>query len=368
MNIFLGFSFYGAGNIGDDLMLEGFIDSVVKPLGGQCKFFCCIHKSRIASQKLRFPAIKWISNIPEERLRLLKKADMWLGVGGTPFQGTSGSWLVDQVVYDLDQLSPAAPAVMIGVGAELEVLGYAQLTTRICDRLSRIYTRDVQSANILVDELGVNASKVRASGDLAHLALKNIFSSNSCNLPGRTAICFYQEECQDQTLSSLREFAISKSKDSIILFFANEVRRSGFERSLFLRIFGRRHWIRFWLNRDRPKLLIPRYQSSPISRLVFHFSRFDTVLSSRYHALLTAAWAGCRVVGLGRSSKISALSDELLIPLVLDPYLVSELQEASSKAPLVDRTKLEELHSAASDSCAELIQLIKMLAHSEVPA
>ncbi|CAN2042202.1 hypothetical protein GMMP15_730017 [Candidatus Magnetomoraceae bacterium gMMP-15] len=47
MKIFLSFDFYGSGNIGDDLMLEGFLNVVSKHL--PAKLFCIIIKTRQAA-------------------------------------------------------------------------------------------------------------------------------------------------------------------------------------------------------------------------------------------------------------------------------------------------------------------------------
>jgi polysaccharide pyruvyl transferase WcaK-like protein len=362
MNIFIGFSFYGAGNIGDDLMLQGFVDGVLDNLGDHCNIFCCISKDRIASQQLRFPAISWVPDIMKERLRLLNISDFWLGVGGTPFQGSSGDWLLEQIAFDLDHLHPSTTAVMLGVGAETEVLRYSNLVSKICNRLNTIFTRDISSADILLNGVGVTRSKVKSAGDLAHPALKSLFPGAARRGLFKTGICFYQEKCSRDTLRSLRAFVNSKGDESRVVFFANETRLVGFERTLYYRMYPR-HLLRFWLNNDRPVLLIPRYEVSSIEQLVSHFQQFNIVLASRYHALLTAAWAGCHVVALGRSSKITTLAVQLDIPLVHDPYDLSQLHAAFHAASRVNRDKLETLRDATLKSCADVVQLIESQSH-----
>src|ERR1700761_6297644 len=98
-SISLGFDFYGSGNIGDDLMLAGFLQGLSQvgsawpALHGRSRF-------PLGTQQTRFPEITWVDTAAAAR----KPADpeaCWAGVGDTPFQLTSGPWFLE---YSLEEL------------------------------------------------------------------------------------------------------------------------------------------------------------------------------------------------------------------------------------------------------------------------
>jgi hypothetical protein len=82
MDNLLGFDFYGTGNIGDELMLDG-----LPGAGGAADAIplqCVIRdERRITTLARRFPAVQWTS-AEEKRYR------KWMGVGSTPIQCTVG--------------------------------------------------------------------------------------------------------------------------------------------------------------------------------------------------------------------------------------------------------------------------------------
>src|SRR5271157_1377573 len=86
------FRFWGAGNIGDDLMLRGFLTGLER-FGVQYEgrlSSLCAHD--IVSQRLRFPGIRWLDSKSSGQWRAeLAKAAMLIGTGDTPFQVTSGN-------------------------------------------------------------------------------------------------------------------------------------------------------------------------------------------------------------------------------------------------------------------------------------
>ena len=80
-------------------MLEGFLASLAKS-GKQAEILGCIPYD-IESQRLRFPRIHWVSSAgAEHRERQLREADVWLGLGDTPFQLASGPWMLDHLDRD----------------------------------------------------------------------------------------------------------------------------------------------------------------------------------------------------------------------------------------------------------------------------
>src|SRR5271170_1935236 len=114
--IFMGHDFFGAGNFGDDLMLEGFLRCLLK--SGNRAEVVAYTPHDIASQQRRFLAIEWHSSADKQRREEhLRAADVWLGLGSTPFQLDSGPWMLDHLDSErevCDQLGK--PMVFLGVG------------------------------------------------------------------------------------------------------------------------------------------------------------------------------------------------------------------------------------------------------------
>ncbi len=81
--------------------------------------------------------------------------------------------------------------------------------------------------------------------------------------------------------------------------------------------------------------------------LVRPFGECKTILSSRYHGLLTAAWFGCKVGAIGRSSKVVALAKLLEVPAIVPPIKTGDLERLEKMAVRVAPERLQELHKAA---------------------
>lgn len=344
---FLGFSFYGAGNIGDDLMLDGFLTQ-----GGSGLHLVGYVPRPVSCLVRRAPDVTWMHDVPGERRQGISTAQRWIGVGDTPFQATSGTWLLDQIADDMAVLPGHAIATMCGVGAESEVMRHRDLVVKICARLDRIATRDAFSAEILLDCLPPEQrSKIRVGSDLAHISLKRLFPSAPDQGPRRhgVGICYYSESINPSNFAALQEMIRSSSRRERMVLIANETRPE-FESDIYSRMLG---WK--WLRNAFPSLLAPRiilppYQEGGLEELVGFYADIETVLSSRYHSLLTAAWAGCRLAALSRSSKIVALAKELDIPLVSEPFTPQAIRTAIQEARVVPRAQLLDLALLAASS------------------
>ena len=351
---FLGFDFYGAGNIGDDLMLKGFLDTFGRHCNG--RFVCALPEDRITSQKLRFNQVDWLSVNEEQRGELASSCDCWLGVGGTPFQFSGGPWLLKRIGRDFHDL-PDTKKWMIGVGCEEEVLKEETSAKRITSEIEHIWTRDEKGRSLLVDSLGTPSERVTSGGDLAHIALKNIFSPREPQSEGEetVGIVYYAENFTYNNEIALKKFVRRILNDRKVVFLANDVRvQKGFETAVYKKLFG---GVRGLIGL-RPSLISPNYDTLDISSLVGHYSKIDTVMASRYHAILTAAWAGCRVVALDRSSKIRNLAIELDIPLVSSPFTVETLNDGLCRAKSVSRELLENKADVAEQSVVDLCDRI----------
>ena len=83
MRIHLGHHFYGAGNLGDDFMLAGFLGAM-RAIEPDATFTCCVPFPLDPLQR-RFPSVNWLAYENTERARSIERCDFWLGVGGSPF-------------------------------------------------------------------------------------------------------------------------------------------------------------------------------------------------------------------------------------------------------------------------------------------
>lgn len=351
--MFLGFDFYGAGNIGDDLMLQGFLDVFAGV--SDTSLSCSLPTEWASSQRKRFNRINWLSLSAEERKRVIPDFEQWLGVGGTPFQATHGPWLLNRITVDFDA-APRTKKFMIGVGCETEVLRERALAERIVTMTDSIWTRDEASRKVLVEDLGANPDKVSLGGDLANIALKKIFPVCEVSKKSQETVGIVYFSTPDETdnRAAIKKFVDNMPSDNKPTFIANDVRKKGFERSTFKDIFG--GWR--WFKGSNPGFYSPDYKTEKVEGLVSHFRNFDVIMACRYHALLTAAWAGCRVVALDRSSKIRFLAAELGIPLVPAPFTEEGLQEGFQRARQVPRQLLEEKAAAAELSVLEFCKLL----------
>jgi polysaccharide pyruvyl transferase WcaK-like protein len=350
LEVFLGFNFYGAGNIGDDLMVAGFLEGLLKP--DRYAFKCCLAQDRLASQKRRFPSIHWQSAATEERNAEIQRAHLWLGIGGTPFQAAGGKWLLKSILRDYEA-NPDVPKWMFGIGCEAEVVQERELAQAVVRQTQRIWTRDEASRSVLVDELGADPKNVLVAGDLAHLALKRVFADGSerRGTAGRAGLVVYGDRTAPLDMTAIRRFANSLSGEHEVVFLANDVRSTGaMEKRLYQRTFGGIRGMFRW----KPGWYAPEYHTADIPGLVEHFTSFETVMSSRYHALVAAAWAGCRVVAISRSSKIAFLADELGIPLVSKDFDEHALRDGFTKAQPVDRSELLACERAGRGALGDL--------------
>lgn len=340
------------------MMLDGFIRN---GLLSNTKIFCNIPRDTI-HQQFRFPEIQFIDR--NARKETASNCGIWLGVGDTPVQVKSGEWFLVKLERDAqlqDRLKNSW--FMVGIGVEKEAVSLKKRYSEVLRRVEKIWTRDEVSREILINEFGYNSDSVFASADLANISLERFFRENVNENERKydLGLCYYDEEIDPVAISSLRSFLKAlKTQKKTIIFFANDVNANGmFEKNLYKIITTQ--YMR--LIKGGIKLHTPNYFSQKsLEQLCSHFRNYDTVMTSRYHALLAASWAGCKVVSLQRSSKVSALAKELGITEVKKPYLVSELTDAFISAKPVGKDKLAELSSKAKES---ILQIQTILGISE---
>jgi hypothetical protein len=222
------------------------------------------------------------------RHEFLRSTNRWIGVRGTPVPFLSGPWMPDAIDSDMRNVTAATPVHMVGVGA-----------------------------------------------GLAPIALRSLFPegaprTNKFDL----AVGYFAERRARRDERAFKVFLCRASKQSRVIYIGNETGRD-FEAEFFIHASMFRGLANLF-SRQRVSFYMPEYRNTSVEDLTRHFIEYDTVLSSRYLAILAAAWAGCKVAALGRSSKIRAVADQLGLPLVEGPFDLERLeagQQAAWTAP-----------------------------------
>jgi polysaccharide pyruvyl transferase WcaK-like protein len=166
LHLLLGHHFYGAGNLGDDFMLGGFLEALQTQAPGTT----CTCRVPFPLQPLRdrFPAIEWLPCDPALLEPCLRRADAWLGLGGSPFQQAQSAWFLDHLTAEAAACERLGkPMFYLGVGVQGEAEAREPAVRRLIAQAAGIWTRDPASA----ERLAALAPRrpVVAASDLAHL-------------------------------------------------------------------------------------------------------------------------------------------------------------------------------------------------------
>lgn len=367
MTFLLGFDFYGSGNVGDDLMLAGFLDaydSDDKLIG------TALH---VPSQQRRFGSVAWSSSNEARRAELLNDAQAWIGVGDTPFQGISGAWFVNALAQELPVArSREIPAVMLGIGAETEASSHHQKIDTILKNVDLIWTRDQASADILL-KFGGDRDRVRTGADLSHIALSRICRNTEANeRPYHVGIGYYSESARTSDISAIADFTRKAGEDGPICYISNEFRPYS-ELATYIQIFqmlgDQRRPRRLWRAASFAHglgvatsipIFMPDYLCGSLAEFIEPYQRCKAVLTSRYHGVIAAAWAGCRVGILGgRSSKLDALAIDFDIPMITPPYTRHSIERLAEGATFVRKDRLLAEAQKAKVSVTEAIRYLE---------
>ncbi len=331
----LGFHFYGSGNIGDDLMLAGFLQGLktIAPEGSY--ILRGVSAFDLASQRRRFPEISWSS--VDEMSRWSKNGELWLGVGDTPFQITSGPWFLEYLEAQRQRLSSYPRKLLLGVGAESEIATHKNSFSTIANCFDLILTRDRRSSHILTEMLGVPQARVIDGGDLAHIGIPDIAMAVE-QMPRRYGIGLNVtvDTLSPPDLAQIKRFVL-KCREPIA-FVANDVRPyPNFESGIYATLAP---WPWSPVRRKAP-LLLPDYRKGLLHDLLKPLAHCETVISSRYHGLMAAAWLGRKVAAIVRSSKIGEIVEEMGIPVEQLPLSAEKLERLQHDACIVPRATLE---------------------------
>lgn len=347
MKLHIGHHFFGSGNIGDDLMLAGFLASLEAAGATDVELTCC-SAFDIESQRRRFPQVTWLPYSPEARAAAVEACDAWVGVGDTPFQIVVGPWFLDHLAAERDLCRKHGKSMyFVGIGVnEAEALDDPRAQDVLAGA-AHVWARDARSAGLVAG--ACDPVKLSIGADLAHVALRDHARRCPPRIEaGVTGYVLNFEDPRQLDRDALAALLSNPGPDSPRWLVQETRPLPGSELDLFKALPP--------ACRDSVLLCAPAYRDArTIDELLRPWSAPQYVLSSRYHGALAAAWLGCRVVAVERSVKLKGLASQaglVSLPALHDAAAVRQALEAARPVP---RALLERLADRAAASCRHLL-------------
>jgi len=249
----------------------------------------------------RFPNVRWLDDADETREGALREADVWLGLGDTPFQLDSGPWSLDHLERERGRCaSLGKPMYFLGVGCESLEAALDARTRDVLSAASRVWVRDESSAKLL--RLQAPRGIVEEGSDLAHLVFEQPRRTEDVE-PGTVGLALAFERREQLNLSALERFVLETAQQHRMRWLVQDSR--------FLPYFER--WNLAALT-EAPRRLLDvveiDYSGWSVDEFLEAFGAPEFVITSRYHGALVAAWRGSRIATVARSSKLTGIADQ----------------------------------------------------------
>lgn len=337
----IGHHFFGAGNFGDDLMLAGFVSQAVQYFGRGNVAMTCAIAFDLASQRARFPEVEWLPYDATARDTAIEKCDAWVGVGGSPFQCDLSTWFVDHLLEDQRLCQRHGKRMFfLGIGVNTARDATHEQTQRIVRGAEAIWTRDPVSVELLAS---VGGPPVVAGNDLSHAYLASLIFGPANGHGTGFALNF--EEPQQLSMAAL---AAVVSRVPRPVWLAQEVRElPGSELALHAALPAEL--------RERVPVRLPNYAGASLPAVLGAWGTPGTLVTSRYHATIVAAWAGWKVVSVERGTKVSAIAKALATVAVKDFSDAGVVMDAIGLATVARREVLMAMATDARKACAEFL-------------
>ena len=341
MRIHFGHHFYGAGNLGDDFMLAGFLGAM-RTLEPRATFSCCVPFAHGPLQS-RFPAVEWLPYESAARARCIAECDIWLGLGGSPFQSAQSRWFIDHLAGEVEFCTRAhKPMFFLGVGVQSTNELADPEIRRICARAAGIWTRDPASAERI--RALPSPPPVEAASDLAHLFFRECKPPKAAK--GRLTLVANFDYGTWPGLSAFLT-AVRKHSAREQVWLAQESRAlPGAERALFAGLPAD--------EQARWQFISPEVPGASLAEVLTHWPSGEWLVTSRYHAALAGAWAGSRIVVLSTNEKLRAAACELHAPLVSPA--ADEATVFRALASAIPTGSVRECANRAYAACEDLLR------------
>lgn len=356
MIIHIGHHFFGAGNLGDDLMLGGFL-AAIPPHSG-IELSCCVPFDR-ARLENRFPLVKWLPYDEATRVEAIRTCDVWLGLGGSPFQCSVSRWFIDHLEQERALCRRFdKPMDFLGVGGQDPDAYVLPEIKSLCQQAEHIWTRDAHTANILSGTLG--SSKVTEASDISHIWL-SIHRPNTA-AKGRIVVTVNFDYQNWPPLNSLvTQLSALPARER--LWVAQEQRPlPGAEIALHasLQEAQRAQWKLVEIdpvssqdnttgNNLRQRTLIDCTNNWPTG---------EWLLSSRFHSAIVGAWAGSKILVLETNLKLKDIAKTLDCKRISLDEKPADIAKKLERATPVSDCQLNALAEKAKDSCKSFFHSI----------
>jgi len=340
-HIHIGHHFFGAGNVGDDLMVAGFLQAI-RDAGVRFRLTCSIPHN-LSSQRYRFPEVEWLDYTPANRQRCITECDIWLGLGDSPFQTDIGMWLVGHIVQELYLCRALKkPMYFLGVGANNGDAFTNPHVRTIIDYASHIWTRDDQTAEYI--STTSSTASVTGGTDLANIYIsRHDFSTVES---GTVAFLLHFENENLFDVNALIK-VIDSTGSYEHRWLLQEVRPIPGSESKTLDLLPADY-------RKQMDVRIPNYDNGSTDELFGCWGAPEILITSRYHGALIGAALGSRVIAIRRNDKIKGLAKQLdLMELesFRDPdAILDAISNSSSLAP----NRISSLAKISQSNCASL--------------
>jgi len=352
-HIHIGHHFFGTGNIGDDLMVAGFITALKRHHLTFRLTCCCL--GNLASQQHRFPEIEWLPYEMSIRREMIEQCDIWLGLGDSPFQSEVGTWFLDHLVQETKFCREYDKEMyFLGVGVnDAHALTYPQ-TQIILSATSHLWARDESAADALASV--VPARKISSGADLAHIYLESFrFPPREENAIGWV---IHFENSDAFTVETLHQ-VIDALPDRQMLWLPQEVRAIPGSEMLT--------WSQLAPSRQaRLDLRVPAYTDATLEELCRAWGRPAWLVSSRYHATLLGAWMGARTLVITRNAKVRGAANQFGLNFLPSFTSAEEILNGISSARVVSRGTLCLLTERARQCCDEFLTLCRRYARRKL--
>ena len=340
--IFVGHNFFGAGNFGDDLMLAGFLEAAPDDVE---LIVCTPHD--IFSQIARFPHVRWLPEDADVREGALRDADVWLGLGDTPFQLDSGPWLLDHNLRDAEQcVALGKPMYFVGVGSESPAAAADPRARAILAAAEHIWVRDEHSLATL--RAYVEDARISLGADLAHLSLAR--RARPQREAGTVGLLLAFEDRSRVDLGVVERF-ITADAARPVRWLVQEARPLPYVE----------RWLLSELRPDaraRLRIMDVDYRTSALDDYLRSFGAPEVTITSRYHGALVAAWHDSNVLVVPRSPKLRAIADEFALSQVDRIDSLSALETAVRSAHAAPREHLLAARDRAAVMCVEFFHAL----------
>jgi polysaccharide pyruvyl transferase WcaK-like protein len=343
--IHIGHHFFGSGNFGDDLMLAGFLKRAERH---DIAYSCCVPYSLDALQK-RFPQVTWLPYNHDARSNAIKNCDVWLGLGGSPFQNTVSQWFIEHLEQEATLCSKYKKRIyFLGIGGQDQTaLIDARLKT-IINLSESVWLRDNNLYNHLMNSNSLDKNRLHQASDLAHIIFKNHIKRKIKHNTITATLNFDYNSWPllDSTLNSIKKLSLNEH------FWLIQEKRTlpGSEKDIYSKLTSEQQFI--W------KSIAWDNSENNILDSLNMWPSTEFMLTSRFHATLASAWSGAKTVVLPINLKLKTLSEEYGIQLLSidkNPYDISEALDKAKPVPMsILHAKARLAESSVDDFFTEI--------------